>query len=507
MTKYLIGIDCGCTSIKAVIFDQTGNVITTASKSSKGFPRRGPEFEEFDVEDQWNSAASCIKSVIEKAGIDSGDIAGIGITSFGNGCTVLDKDGKAPIPGAFSTDYRADGVVARYKKEGKLARIDEITKGSLYSGQPGPLLRWIKDNEPEAYGKIAYVMLFKDVLAFYLTGVASGDLNLYGGSALLDLETMDYSAELMELYGVPEMLDKMPKLSEDASVAIGYVTAEAAEKTGLPVGAAVSAGMWDIMAAHVGAGALEEGVFTSVAGTWSINETALDHMVVAPGVYNAPYLYKGKYLISANSGASASNYEWFADALGGTARIEAEKRGISRFEALNELIGSVRPGSTPVMYHPFVGQPSVHTRAKANFFNLSTATTYAEIAYALAEGVTFIHKHHYSELMNAGITPKLVRLTGGIARSDEWAQLFADSLNLPVDCVDCDEVGALGVAMSAGIGAGLYRDWDDAIEKCVRLRPRFFPNAENARILQERYEEWELLIRVMTPYWDYKLGQ
>ena len=109
--------------------------------------------------------------------------------------------------------------------------------------------------------------------------------------------------------------------------------------------------------------------------------------------------------------------------------------------------------------------------------------------------------------MNAGITPKLVRLTGGIARSDEWAQLFADSLNLPVDCVDCDEVGALGVAMSAGIGAGLYRDWDDAIEKCVRLRPRFFPNAENARILQERYEEWELLIRVMTPYWDYKLGQ
>lgn len=72
------------------------------------------------------------------------------------------------------------------------------------------------------------------------------------------------------------------------------------------------------------------------------------------------------------------------------------------------------------MYHPFVGQPSVHTRAKANFFDLSTATTYAEIAYALAEGVTFIHKHHYSELMNAGITPKLVRLTGGIARSDEW---------------------------------------------------------------------------------------
>lgn len=149
-------------------------------------------------------------------GIDSGDVAGIGITSFGNGCTVLEKDGKAPIPGAFFTDYRADGVVARYKKEGKLARIDEITKGSLCSGQPGPLLRWIKDNEPEAYGKIAYVLLFKDVLAFYLTGVASGDLNLYGGSALLDLETMDYSAELMELYGVPEMLDKIPKLSEDA---------------------------------------------------------------------------------------------------------------------------------------------------------------------------------------------------------------------------------------------------------------------------------------------------
>ena len=141
----------------------------------------------------------------------------------------------------------------------------------------------------------------------------------------------------------------------------------------------------------------------------------------------------------------------------------------------------------------------------ANFFNINDTTTFAELAYALAEGVTFIHRYHFDELRAAGLKCDLTRLTGGIARSIEWAQLFADSLNTPVDCVDCDESGALGLAMCAGIGAGIYKDYDDAIAKCVRLRPRVFPRPENVAKLNERYEEWKLLIDTMKPYWDWKL--
>ena len=507
MAKYLMGIDAGCTSIKAVIFDDKGSVVTSASKSSKEFPRRGPEFEEFDPIANWESCADCIKAAIEKAGIDPKDLLGLGITSFGNGMTVVGETGEYICPGAFSTDYRADDCIEMIKKEGNYDKINAATKGNLYSGEPGAIIRWLKEHEPETYAKIGHIFCFKDWLAFKLTGVAAADLNCIGGSALVDLDKMEYTQEIMDWYGIPEMFDKLPKLANDSSEAIGYVTKDAAARTGLAEGTAVVAGMMDILACLVGAGATEKGVFTAIAGTWSINETCNDEMIVKPGVFNMPYLYRGKYLLSANTGASASNYEWFANELGGTARMEGEKRGVSRFQVLNELIGSIKPGSTPVMYHPFVGQPSVHGKAKGNFFNLSTATSYAEIAYALAEGVTFIHKYHFEELINAGLEPKLVRLTGGIARSDEWAQLFADSLNLPVDCVDCDEVGALGLAMCAGIGAGLYKDYDDAIEKCVRLRPRFFPNAETAAVLQERYEEWKYLIKIMTPDWDYKASK
>ena len=199
--------------------------------------------------------------------------------------------------------------------------------------------------------------------------------------------------------------------------------------------------MMDILACLVGCGATEPGVFTAITGTWSINETFNDKLIEKPGIFNMPWLNRDGYLLSANTGASGSNYEWFVSHLGSSARAAAEKRGLDMFESMNnfevvnKLIACIPVGGTTVMYHPFVGQPSVHGKAMANFFNINDTTTFAELAYALAEGVTFIHRYHFDELRAAGLKCDLTRLTGGIARSIEWAQLFADSLNTPVDCV------------------------------------------------------------------------
>lgn len=502
MGKFLIGIDAGNTSSKVVIFDTDGNIVSEAASQSLRFEKRADAFEEFDVEQLWSLVSVTIKEAITKGGIDPKDIAGIGVTSFGNGVTFLGKNGEAIAPGCFSQDHRADDIIAMYQKDGTYEKINNIVKGTLFAGEPGPILRWYKEHERDIYDKIGGILTFKDYIMYQLTGVFATDMNCFGGSFMIDMETMDYSKELMDLYGIPELWDALPKLAEATEV-VGTVTEEAAVITGLAPGTPVVGGMMDILACLVGSGATGDEVYTAVAGSWCINETHSDKIV--PGLSsNMPYLYKGQYLNCSYTGASGSNYEWFTRALAGTAKMEADERRISFYQVLDELIESVPVEKAKVFFSPFVAQPSIHVNAKANFFNIELDTSYAEICHSVAEGVAFIHKYHIDILRNAGFPVKVLRLTGGTARSKAWNQIFADVLQLPIEGVDCEETGALGSAIAAGLGTGVYKSYEEAFEKAVKVKPTVMPNESTYPIYEKRYKEWTRLNEIMTTYWDEK---
>ena len=444
MEKYLMGIDAGNTSSKVVIFDLYGKMIATAATPSMHFKRRGEGFEEFDVTELWNLISVCIKEAVEKATVAPEQIAGVGVTSFGNGVVFLDKEGYAIAPGCFSQDYRANSIIEMYQREGTYEKINDIV-----------------------------------------------------------MNTMDYSRELMDLNGIPELYDALPKLATEPTEIVGTVTKEAAEITGLAEGTPVAAGMMDILACLVGAGATGEEVYTAVAGSWCINETHSDR-IIPNASSNMPYLKKGEYLNCSYTGASGSNYEWFTRILGGTAKLEAQDRNLSQYAVLDELIEMVPIEKVKVFFSPFVAQPSIHMNAKANFFNIDMSTSYAEICYSVAEGVAFIHKHHIDFLRNAGLPVKEIRLTGGTAKSHVWNQIFANVLQVPIVGVDCEETGAQGVAIAAGIGAGVYKDYEDAFEKAVKVKEPVLPDDSTFPIYEKRYKEWCRLNEIMKTYWDEK---
>ena len=231
----------------------------------------------------------------------------------------------------------------------------------------------------------------------------------------------------------------------------------------------------DILASLVGAGATDDGVYTAVAGSWCINETHSDR-IIPNASSNMPYLRKGEYLNCSYTGASGSNYEWFTRILGGEAKKEAQERGVSYYDVLDELIGMVPIEKARVFFSPFIAQPSIHVNAKANFFNIEMNTSYADLCYSVAEGVAFIHKYHVDFLKNAGLPLRTIRLTGGIARSRVWNQIFANVLQVPIIGVDCEETGALGVAIAAGIGAGVYNDYEEAFTKAVKTKEPVLPD-------------------------------
>lgn len=503
MSSYLMGIDAGCTSSKVVIFRQNGEIVSSAATPSMRFKRRGEGFEEFDVDELWGMIALCIKETIAKANIEAADIKGIGVTSFGNGVVFLDKDGNSIAPGCFSQDYRANDIIERYKKEGSYEKINAIVKGTLFAGEPGPILRWYKEHDPQVYDKIGGVLMFKDYIMYRLTHVFATDLNVFGGSFMVDMDTMDYSMDLLKLYGIEDLYGALPKLAGESTEIVGAVTKETAAVTNLKEGTPVVAGMMDILASLVGAGATEDGVYTAIAGSWCINETHSKRIIMNASS-NMPYLYRGEYLNCSYTGASATNYDWFTKILGGTAKNEAQERGISFYQVMNEQIGMVPIQEAKVFFSPFVAQPSIHANAKANFFNIDQNTSYAEICYAVAEGIVFIHKYHVDFLKNAGLPLKKIRLTGGISKSDVWNQLFANVLQVPIEVVDCEETGALGAAIVAGIGAGLYRDYQDAFEKAVKVKKIVLPDESKYEIYDKRYSEWSMIQEIMMQYWDKK---
>lgn len=168
MEKYLMGIDAGNTSSKVVIFDLYGKMIATAATPSMHFKRRGEGFEEFDVTELWNLISVCIKEAVEKATVAPEQIAGVGVTSFGNGVVFLDKEGYAIAPGCFSQDYRANSIIEMYQREGTYEKINDIVKGTLFAGEPGPILRWYKENYREIYDQIGGILQFKDYIKIIL---------------------------------------------------------------------------------------------------------------------------------------------------------------------------------------------------------------------------------------------------------------------------------------------------------------------------------------------------
>lgn len=497
--KYLVGIDDGLTNSKAALFDLRGNEIAVASRRYQVLSLE-PTWVEGDAEVLWQNTTECIQEIIAKSNVNPKDIVAVGITGHGNGLYVVDERGIAVRNGIGSQDARAVDIIEDYKRRGVYKEISSITISQPYPGQPAPLLRWIKEREPQNYERIAHVLLCKDLIRMKLTGECVSERNDTSGSGLLDFLSGNYSKRLMELYGIPEMYDKLPRLAEVSHDVVGYVSSSAADRTGLSMGTPCVAGMMDVASCAIGSGVIDPKMAAIVVGTWSINEAIADHPI--PNITLNMHYLPGKILALDGGATSAINLDWFIAQLGGKAMFEAQKQGVSIFDVINEAVASLPPGGTDVIYLPFIGSPNVHPRGRAGFYNIALGHTFADIARAVYEGVTFIHKWHIDRLRAAGCEIDFVRLSGGGAKSSVWSQMFADVLDMPVEVVSANEVGALGVALMAGVGIGIFQDYGEAFGKAVKIHKSFYPDPVSTNAYLKRYDEWLSLVHHMMEYWD-----
>lgn len=498
MGKYLLGLDAGNTVIKAVLFDLEGRQIASAEENGASLSPQAGHVER-DLNELWRQAGTAIRDCITKAAIDPSEIAGIGCAGHGNGLYLLDKE-QQPLLAIQSLDNRAVGTASDLSADENGDLLQSLCLQRPWPSQTPTLLAWIKHNQPELFARIGTAFLCKDFVTFKLTGKVSSEVTDMSGCGLLKMPENIYSSEILAAYGLAGAETMLPPLYQSSEV-VGHVTSEAASHTGLHEGTPIVGGMFDVVASALGSGTVETDQASIIAGTWSINQVIVTNPVSDTDIFMACSFDGSRFLEIEASATSAVNLEWFVHELMGPDSKALEGSEKSIFDLCNDLIKTVKPTMDLPVFHPYIYGGATNGGARGGFYGLSGWQGRAHMLYGLFEGVVFGHKQHVEKLKRNGIGIETVILSGGGSRSPVWPQMFADILSVRVSVAKAEETGALGAAITAGIGTGILADHTEGVQKMTEIKKVFTPNPSKAAFYKNRYQLFMDIGSAMESVW------
>lgn len=475
----LLALDCGLTATKALIFDSEGRVLAEGRRATEVKNRAGRS--ELDMDVQWRNAAAAIRGALESGGCPAEAVRCIAVSGHGAGLYAVDRGLRPVAPALTSMDMRAECILSDRKARGE--SVYELTRHEPWSGQPIVQLAWIKQHTPDLFRRIRWVLSAKDWAVLRLTGSPSADLTDASNSGFVNLAEKRYDERITAGFGVPEVSGMLPPLALSAKVA-GIVSAAAAEETGLSAGTPVVAGLFDVIACALGSGVHDEQRLSIIAGTWNIN-TAIDRRLVktAPSVKCSLSADGQSFAYVESSATSAVNFEWFVQTF--LAGYPPE----SRYREAIEAAAAVKPGAEDPFYLPYLHASHLDGGRGAGFIGLRPEHTLGHASRAVLEGVCFAHRAHLEILRGAGsdLAREVAVLSGGASHSAYWASLFADTLGVRLELTGCAEAGALGAAIAAAVGAGIYQSVAEAAAAMVRITSTCEPSLESEGFYSGRF--------------------
>jgi xylulokinase len=472
MGSYLLGIDVGTTSTKAIVIDRDGGRLAEASRPATLTSRQATWAEE-EPQEWWRNLVALVPELLAKAQIRPQEIAAVGASGMVPALVLLDEHGAALRPSIQQNDARAVAEIDEQRRQTDPVEILARTGSAITQQSIGPKLLWLRRHEPEIFRRAAHVLGSYDYIAFRLTGSFSAERNWALESGLYDLQKQDWDDRLLGLAGIERSW--LGSLHWPAEV-VGAVTVEASRETGIPAGTPVVAGCADHIASAFSAGLRSEGdLLVKLGGAGDIL-FCLDQAATDPRLFLDYHVIPGKYLINGCMAASGSLIRWFRDQFApGT-----------DYSALDAGAAGLPAGSDGLILLPyFLGEktPLNDPQARGTLVGLTLSHTQAHVYRAVLEGIAYGFRHHLAVLAEHGWTPARVRLTNGGAHSLLWRQVTADVLGLPLEPVANHPGSSLGAAFVAGMGCGVFRDWAE-IDRFVEVRTAAQPNPEN----HARYE-------------------
>ena len=482
-----IGIDLGTSACKLLLVGEDGTIQNEVTKEYPlSFPH--PGWAEQRPEDWWDAVVTGVPELLR--GFDANDVAGIGSGGQMHGLVALDEHDHVIRPAILWNDGRTFKEVDYLNNVVGKDRLSELTANIAFAGFTAPKLLWMRENEPENFGRIAKIMLPKDYLTYKLTGVHACDYSDASGMLLLDVQHKCWSQEMLEICGVSE--SQMPKLFESFEV-VGTLIKEAAQTLGLPESVKVVAGAGDNAAAAVGTSTVGAGGCNISLGTSGTIFISSDKFGVDPN--NALHAFAhadGGYHLMGCMLSAASCNKWLCEEILKTSDFAGEQKDIT----------DEKLGENHVYFLPYLmgeRSPINDTNARAVFLGMTMDTTRADMTQAMLEGVAFALRDSVEVARSLGLDISRSTLCGGGSRSTLWRTILANVLGIPLDLPATEQGPGYGAALLALVACGRYRNVAEVSRAMLHIQATVQPDPELTALYDARYAEFKQIYPACRP--------
>ena len=491
--SYLATLDIGSSVGRCHIFDVNGHEISSAEQEWT----RAWLSTNWNAKIAWQALSIVAKEALKKAKISSDEIAGIASTSLREQVVFLDKGGEElSFPPDVELMLIGGQIASEFGERIYLSSGHWPMQGFMAPSW----LSYLKKLKPDTFKKIETVLSLNDWALFKLSNEKASEPAGACETCLFDITRIEWNTEIIDALGYPEHI--FPKILKNGQI-LGEVTPKAAAETGLKAGTPVVVGGPDTQCGLIGTGAVNEGETAAVAGTTTPIQMVLSRPIFdgKSRTWTCCHAVPGKWVLESNAGLTGWIFRWFRDVFMDAEATLAKMTGIDIYDVMSREVEKASIGANKLFASmgPQIFDTRSSTVPMGGLFGIaptSKKTGKSEFARAIIENTCYAVRGNCEQIEEiTKIKIGELRFCGGASKSMVWAKIQSDVLGIPLLMPRVKEATALGAAICAGVGSGVYKSVGEATEKAVRLETRIEPDPQNHEIYNELYDRWLRIYR------------
>lgn len=483
-----IGIDLGTSSVKTILVNHLGKIISEASETYALLMPK-PLWTEQNPQDWFDAALKALKRIIK--GYEK-DVKSISFSGQMHGAVILDEHDQVIRPAILWNDQRTVNEVDYLNTVVGKEKLLSETGNIALTGFTLPKLMWISKHEPYHFERIDKIMLPKDYIAYRLSGVFATDVSDISGTLLYSVEKRKYSQFMMDILKIHQKM--LPKVYESSEV-IGTISSKIADELGMSRLVKIIIGGGDQAVGAIGTGTVKKDDMNISLGTSGVVFVASDIYLVDRITYLHAFAHANKkYHLMGVTLAAAGSMQWW-------------KENMFLSKTYRQLEDEMKetPIDDTLYYLPYLSgerSPINNPHAKATFVGFTLNHQSKHFTRAIMEGVTYSLKQCYDVILRLGIYPQRIRVTGGGAKNEIWCQMIADCFDATVETINVQEGPALGAAMLAMVGDRLFEHIDEACDKIIHVDKKFIPHEKNVLLYRKKYQNYLRLYQDLKGFFE-----
>ena len=479
-----LGIDIGTSGTKTLAIDAKGKILASDTQEYPCYTPK-PLWSEQEPDDWWNAVVKSVNNTVRKAKLKPADVKGIGLSGQMHGSVFLDKNDKVIRKAILWNDQRTVSECAEIENAvGGRSNLISLVANPALTGFTAPKILWLRNKEPKNFEKLRKVLLPKDEIRRRLTGEYATEVSDASGMLLLDVTKRNWSWELLDALKLDTHLFGKVYESEDVT---GQLTPKAAELLGLTTNCVVVGGAGDCAAGAIGNGIVNEGILSTSIGTSGVMFVYSDEVKIDPlgRVHTFCHAVRGKWHLMGVNLSSGGSLQWFRNAFCAELAAKAKKEKKDVYDLLTEEARKTPAGSEGLFFLPYLsGERTPHADpfARGSFVGLTLAHSRGHLVRSVLEGVTYSMRDSLEIFRGLDIPVKQIRASGGGSKSPLWRQIQADVFGQQVVTINSAEGPAFGVALLAAVGAGAFKNIQEACKSAIKVVKATKPNVKANKV-------------------------